>query len=523
MQTQQSSDDLIDNTDLPAGSPCFNISIISLTPSGQLTTRHQKAGANVLPQDPFHFAYLYLQNYTGRCIGTDGINLILKRLTARILERGYSTTRVGVSEQGLSQGSLTFTLVPGIIRAIRFSDASLYGTWRNAFPTGPGKLLNLRDLEQGLEQMKRVPDQDVDMQIMPTDVPGESDIVLNVRRGKPWKLIANYDNSGSDGTGKKQGGVTVAVDNPTGLSDLLNVGINSDADHEGIQRGTTGHSLYYSIPFGYTTNSISASDYQYHQQIAGIGQTYLSSGKSKNLDVKTDYLFQRDQSQKNSLRFDLGKRWSSGYLDDVQISAQERDVTFAELAWLHTHYLGQAQLDFALSSRYGTSWFGGQSDAPGRPGDYPTYAYTIQTLDATFSIPWQVKDQQFSYNATLRAQTTHSPLYLVDQFSIGGRYTVRGFDGELTLTAERGYYLRNELTIPIAQSGSAVYLAADVGKVFGPGVQNLVGNELIGAAIGMRGNFNNLTYDVFTNWPISEPAGFDSAVPAVGFSFTLQY
>ncbi|WP_196302056.1 POTRA domain-containing protein, partial [Ralstonia solanacearum] len=33
-------------------------------------------------------------------------------------------------------------------------------------------LLNLRDLEQGLEQMKRVASQDVDMQIVPTDVPG---------------------------------------------------------------------------------------------------------------------------------------------------------------------------------------------------------------------------------------------------------------------------------------------------------------------------------------------------------------
>ncbi|WP_196304116.1 POTRA domain-containing protein, partial [Ralstonia solanacearum] len=49
---------------------------------------------------------------------------------------------------------------------------------------------NLRDLEQGLEQMKRVASQDVDMQIVPTDVPGVSDVVISVKRAKPWTVVA---------------------------------------------------------------------------------------------------------------------------------------------------------------------------------------------------------------------------------------------------------------------------------------------------------------------------------------------
>jgi hemolysin activation/secretion protein len=48
----------------------------------------------------------------------------------------------------------------------------------------------MRDLEQGLEQMKRVASQDVDMKIEPTDTSRESDVVrvsstceaLDVRR-----------------------------------------------------------------------------------------------------------------------------------------------------------------------------------------------------------------------------------------------------------------------------------------------------------------------------------------------------
>lgn len=60
------------------------------------------------------------------------------------------------------------------IRHVRFADEKLRGTWKTVFPTRDGELLNLRDLEQGLEQMKRVSSQDVSMEIVPADVPGDA-------------------------------------------------------------------------------------------------------------------------------------------------------------------------------------------------------------------------------------------------------------------------------------------------------------------------------------------------------------
>nr|WP_323744887.1 POTRA domain-containing protein [Noviherbaspirillum soli] len=69
----------------------------------------------------------------------------------------------------------TLTLLPGIIRAIRFADTVRQFQWRSAFPAAPGDLLNLRDVEQGLEQMKRLPSQDVDIDIMPGEQAGESE------------------------------------------------------------------------------------------------------------------------------------------------------------------------------------------------------------------------------------------------------------------------------------------------------------------------------------------------------------
>jgi hemolysin activation/secretion protein len=512
-----------DSLALPTESPCFAIDGFVLRVPEQLPAAARAAGASALPQDPFRFAQDYLAQYAGACIGKDGLNLIVKRLTALILAKGYSTTRLGIPAQDLSSRTLTLTLVPGLIHAIRFSSPAAAANWQNAFPTGPGRLLNLRDLEQGLEQMKRVPTQDVAMEIVPGDLPGESDVVIEVKRVKPWKLTVSLDDSGAKGTGKLQAGANLAWDNALGLNDLFNIGLNTDLERQGEQRGTTGGNVYYALPYGYWTFSVAASTYSYHQQIAGLFQTFVSSGKSRNLEFTVQQLVFRDQFQKHSWQFKVGKRWSRSYIDDSELEVQRRNTTFAELAWVHTRYIGDAQLNLTLANRWGVSWFNGQPDLEPRQPDAPTYRYTLQTLDASLYAPFKLGGQAFAYIGALRAQTTHSTLFLSDQFSIGNRYTVRGFDGEQTLAAERGVYLRNEIEMPLGQSRQALYVGLDAGRVFGPGAQTLLGDKMVGAAVGLRGSAAGLRYDMFAGWALVKPDGLKTATPSAGFSLSYQY
>jgi hemolysin activation/secretion protein len=511
---------------LPAESSCFAIRQLILEVPRQLAPGTRLAGASTLLFDPFRFAQDYLDRYTGACIGTRGLHLIVQRLNDRILARGYSTTRLGIPEQNLADGVLRLTLVPGVIRAIRFADPGLYGTWRNAFPASAGDLLNLRNLEQGLEQMKRIPSQDVDMQIVPGDIPGESDVVISLQRDKPWKLFANIDDSGAKGTGQWQSGLTFVMDNPLGLSDMLNIGVSTDADRRGDRRGTNGSNFYYAVPVGYWNFAVSAGSYDYHQRVATNVEDFVSSGKSHNLDVDIAYLFQRNRFQKNSLQFKIGKRWGSAYANDEELDGQKRNTTSAQLAWIHKHYIGAAQLDITLANRWGVSWLNGQGDPNPRPETDETFRYSLQSIDATLIAPFQIAAQPLTYIGTLRGQTSRSRLYLNDQFSIGNRYTVRGFDGELTLAAERGFFIRNELDIPLAQSGQSAYVGIDFGKVYGPSVTELVGDKLAGAAVGLRGGWGgwgDMRYDIFTSWPLYKPEKLRTATPAVGISLTYQY
>ncbi len=501
--------------------PCFAIQRFNIVIPEQLSVAAKRHGASTSSRNTFYFAKKYLEHFKGRCIGYGGINFIVQNLTMQILARGYSTTRIGIPEQDLANGTLMLTLVPGLIHELKFADANTAGTWKNAFPAASGDLLNLRDIEQGLEQMKRVPSQEVDMQIVPAGSMGESDVVISLKRIKPWRIVTTLDDTGAKGTGKYQAGLQFAWDNPLGANDLLNIVLNSDANRDDYQHGTQGNNLSYSIPFGYLTASLSAGESTYHQRIQGAVTSFVSSGKSQNFEAKLNYLFHRNQFSKTSLQFRTTKRWSRSYIDDTEVAVQKRNTTHAELSLIHKHNIGQAQLDTTFSYRWGAPWFGAQEEAANIANG--SYRYRLETLDTTLNIPFKIKDHPLSYSATLRLQNTSTPLFASEWFSIGNRWTVRGFDGESSLGAEKGFFWRNELSYPIPETQQSSYVGLDYGKVYGDNVANLQGDHLAGFVMGMRGAlFRGLSYEAFASTPINKPQSYRSEDPALGFSLMYQ-
>lgn len=471
----------------------------------------------------FGWLEAYLSGYAGRCIGQQGINRIVQRASALIVARGYITTRLGIPEQDMASGVLRLVVVPGVIRAIRIDGDAPERNWRSAFPTRPGDLLNLRDIEQGLEQMKRVPSQEVSIDIAPGVAPGESDIVLTVKRSAPWRLGFSLDDAGAKATGRLQSSLTASFDNPFGFNDLFSVTLNSDADEEARRRGTRGHNLQYSLLWGYWTLSLADSVSHYLQTIQGVNQTFRSSGDSQNQEIKLQRLVYRDQSAKTTLHFRALHRYTRSYIEDTEVLVQRRRSAAAELGVAHRQSIGAAQIDLAVAQRQGVPWFGGQSDSAGHGADAPTFGYRMQTLDLTAATPFKVGTQPVRWLATLHGQTTDNVLYAADYIGIGNRYTVRGFDGESTLAAERGWYLRNELELPIADSGQAVYVGLDKGQVSGPNAHLLAGRQLTGAVLGMRGAGYGFNYDLFVGWVVAKPEGFSSTRPLAGFQLGYQF
>ncbi|RQT10062.1 ShlB/FhaC/HecB family hemolysin secretion/activation protein [Burkholderia contaminans] len=511
---------------LPEETPCFRIDRFTLDVPEALPDGLKAQGASALPQDRFAFARDWLAHYAGACIGKQGVDTLVKGLSRVILSRGYVTTRVLLSEQDLSSGTLTLALIPGVIRHVRFTDEKQRSTWKTAFPARAGELLSLRDLEQGLEQMKRVSNQEVSMQIVPADMPGESDVVLDVKRGRPWTVVASIDNSGTRATGKLQGNLSLGIDNPLGLNDVFNIGVSQDLELGDKGLGSHGWNGFYSIPWGYWTATLSAYTNTYYQQIAGVNQTFVASGNSKTVDLKLHRVLARSQNDVLGAQIRLSRRFGQSFIEDTEIPQQRRNNTFVELSLTDRHYFGGAQFDGTLAYRQGVGAFGAQDDILAFGGG-PTYRYRMAVLDGNLSVPFAIARQPLRYVTTVHGQYTGNTLYYIDDLTIGGRYTVRGFDGETMLAAARGFYWRNELQAPIAQTGHAVYAGLDYGRVWGPQPVALVGTQLAGAAIGIKGSvgtrFGAYAYDLFAGTPVYKPSGFDTALVTVGFQLTSQF
>ena len=511
---------------LPAEQPCFPIDRFTLDVPDSLPAAGKSLGASALPMDHFAFAREWLNHYAGQCVGQQAVDVLVSGLSQAILARGYVTTRVLVPEQDLSIGTLKLALIPGVIHHVRFADEKLYGTWKSAFPARDGDLLNLRDLEQGLEQMKRVSNQDVLMQIAPGELPGESDVVLDVKRSKPWTVVASIDNSDTRPTGRLQGNLSIGIDNPLGLNDIFNVGVSQDLEFGDRRLGSHGWNGFYSIPWGYWTATLSAYTNTYYQQIAGVNQTFVASGNATTVDFKLARVLVRSQYDVLGGYFRLSRRFGQSFIEDTEISQQRRNNTMIEIGMTDRYYFANAQFDGSLAYRQGVGAFGARDDMLAAGGG-PTYRYRMAVIDASLSVPFAIAKHPFRYAGTFHGQYTRNTLYYIDNLTIGSRYTVRGFDGETLLAATRGFYWRNELQMPIGQTGQALYTGLDYGRVWGAQPIALAGTQLAGAVIGVKGSVGKrlgaYAYDLFAGTPVYKPSGFPTARVTVAFQATSQF
>ncbi|BEO60054.1 hemolysin secretion/activation protein, ShlB/FhaC/HecB family [Serratia marcescens] len=488
-------------------SPCFTINRLTL---------------NGEPADRFQWALDAAADAKGRCLGGQGIVLAINKVQNAILAKGYVTTRVMAQEQGLTTGVLTLTLQPGRIGDIRFEEpVSWRGRLWNAIPASRGDILNLRDIEQGLENFRRVPSANADIKIVPGVEDGTSDLQVNWHEGRPIRLSLGLDDSGSKSTGRYLGSATLAIDAPFAQNDLFYANIGKDVFQHG-PFGNRSHTLNYFFPVGYWAFSANYNDYTYHQNIPNANEVLRYSGKSDNMQLTVSRLLYRDQSHKLTLNLRGYRKHSTNAVDDVDIVSQKRRTAGWELGLNQRSYFGTTTLDANINWRRGTGAFHALP-APEESRHEGSARTGMLLGDLGINQPFSWGEQPWRVYTSVRGQWSPNALTPQERMAIAGRYTVRGFDGEQMLSGEKGLLWRNEIAWNAFSRGHELYLAADYGRVDGPGTRYLVGHQLAGSALGVRGAlWGRFSYDLFAGVPLYKPAGFHTSGATAGFSVNLE-
>lgn len=568
-----------------------------------------KIGYSVLSQDDIIFAdtlgfalmpeIMGSSSVLGKCMTVNDINAIATRVQNRLIEQGYVTSGIMVGDQNLTDGELRLTLIPGKIAQVVVNTADskvpVYVKQTNrAYPAildtaltiQTGKLLNIRDLETTLLNFKRVPSADANFKIAPSHTGlnpsadnaintlgtlGFSDILIDYTQHRRLRGSLSIDDSGSKSTGKYQGVATLSLDNLANYNDLfyLSFGrdlgnqINDDKDHPSDKsKGSKNYGIGYVIPIKSSVLQLNANRYSYHQTVAGSTQDYIYGGTSRGYNAKLSHLVHRDAHSKSHVYAGGYAKSQQSDIDGTLIDVQTRKTAGYLFGMSHETTFGKQanhSLSTDISYKRGTAAFNALP-SPEELFDEGSARVGIYQLNSNLTSRYDPiignKPLPIIHSTTLKAQYATDSLTPDLKMAIGGRYTVRGFDGERSLSADNGILVRQDISfypsflnkqsannhsttinqnnIRNSQASHAIYLGMDAGYITNHDKsQNelLLGQHLAGAFIGIKGHYtpntNNpylsFNYDIFTSKAISEPAGFSNKDWVSGVSLGMSF
>lgn len=480
----------------------------------------------------------------GMCLGIQGIEYLQNRVQHHLISQGWITSRVTIEPQDLNSGILALTAVAGKIEQIQFQDSGkkLNALGRFAtFPTSSGKLLQLKDLEIGLENLRRLSDVESNIQILPAEKTPNTSQLLITRHQPRWAHIAvGVNNFGSRITGKYQGNVNLTLNNPFGINDLFYAQYQQDLgrhkthfrDHTGkkTKSGMSGLSLHYSFPMGKWLFSANHSRYVHHEANEGFYLNYDYKGVTDNTNVGVSREVFRYQTYKTTLGAKLWRFSFHKLINDEELDVQRRKMGGWEVMLQQNGQMGNVQFAFNTAYKRGTGIFNSQAapeefnaDNDAIPG---TSRMKIITANFWLYAPFQRFKQHFSFDTNISMQWNKTPLVPQDKLAIGGQYSIRGFDGEHNLTGERGWYWQNNLNWHYAENHQ-VYLGLDSGYVSGISTNMLSSRRLTGGIVGIKGAVRFLNgswnYELFIGKPLYKPSDFQTSHTTYGCSLSYRY
>lgn len=440
------------------------------------------------------------REYTGRCLAAADIQSLLAVLTKDYVDRGYVTTRAYLPAQDLGTGVLTLRVVEGTIERYRLEEQGRrFGglAIAGAFPARPGEVLNLRDLEQGLEQVNNLRSNTARVDLEPGTEPGQSVVVVHNHAERPVRLQVSYDNLGSPSTGRDNFAASVSLESLLGLNELVVLTRNQTLP-EGLNKAD-GTALLASVPWGYSTLGLDASDSNYTTGLdLPSGGEIASSGTTTNYGLSLSHVVLRNQASRAAVSARLATSDTRNYLAGQLLDVSSRKLATLSLGVSGFTQLGGSVLNGGVAYVRGLDALGALSDLPGTPDDFPHAQFDKFTVDIGYRHPIPVGPVQLQWNSQVAGQYSRQTLFGSQQFLVGSPATVRGTRLN-SLTGDNGVLWRNDLSWPwqAGEVRGAVYVGWDVGKVDDhAGASNRTGS-MTGATLGVAGQWKNFSFEAF--------------------------
>ena len=387
-------------------------------------------------------------HYTGRCLGVKDIESLLSDITRVYVERGWIAVRAYLPAQDLSTGVLKVLVVEGQVADVRIDDGDQASiALGNVAPGVVGKPLNLRDIEQALDQINRLASNRATVEMVPGAAPGDTVVVLYNQPKSRWHAGWSVDTHGSASTGENQTALTLSVDNLLGFNDFLSYSKRHSLPLNRREQMSQSDTLSYILPWGYSTLSLNASVSDYQSSFtAASGNRLSNSGNSQSYGLRLDHVFYRNARTIWTAYGNLTAKASESYLENVLLEAASRKLTVVDAGVSVNTVLAGGMFASEWGVSQGTRLLGALRDAPNVQSSDPRAQFRKWTYSGRYVRPLQVIDRSLEWSSQWSGQYAQNVLYGSEQIMIGSLYSVRGFTAQ-SLSGDHGFYVRNEIAL----------------------------------------------------------------------------
>jgi hemolysin activation/secretion protein len=163
---------------VPVAPSCVEVQTVTFT------------GAEIFPSQAL------LEGFEPGCRAVADLFDLVGVITNRYVAAGYVTSNAFLPEQDLSSGTLEIVVVEGRVETVvLIEDGAERATGGTVMPHVRGKVLNLRTIEQGLDQINGLRSKDATISFRPGSRPGWSVVEVDITARPGWEVSSQLSNS----------------------------------------------------------------------------------------------------------------------------------------------------------------------------------------------------------------------------------------------------------------------------------------------------------------------------------------
>ncbi len=427
--------------------------------------------------------------YLGRELGAEDLRALRDALTLHYARSGYVNSGAILPDQEVGAGVVVYRIVEGRLAAVEIEGNRHFrpGYLRSRLDPGRDEPLRIQALEERLQvllQDDRI--RRLDAQLGPGDRLGEAVLDVQVEETSPWRAWLEASNHQSPSIGAERGRVHFAHRNLTGNGDVL-------GGFYGLTEGLDDVELAYELP-------ITARDTRLRLRFRHSDSDVVEEpfddidieSTSVTYGITLSHPLWRDVN--SELEIGLSGEWreSRTYLLDRRFSfspgAENGKTRVSVLRffqqWIHRD---EAQVLAARSSvnlgidAFGATTHGGSSTEDGQFLSWLGQFQWVRRFERLWGIETVLRTD---------VQLTSSPLLPLEQFSVGGASSVRGYR-ENQLVRDMGIVGSLETRIPVWSTADRrfnVQLAPffDVGRAWNTKRPTPSPKTISSAGVGLR-------------------------------------